>query len=357
MMFATREEVRRAAGRTIVCGIPGIEATAEARELLREVRPAGVVLFPHNIESPEQVAELCRELKSLRPDPLLICIDQEGGEELRIRATEWPTMRELGRVGDAALAERFGRALGAELRALGIDVDFAPVLDVDTNPDNPVIGPRSLSSDPTQVGELGAAIVRGLHAAGIGAVGKHFPGHGDTDIDSHRALPRLDHDLDRWRAVEWPPFAAAIRAGLGAVMTAHLVVEALDELTPATLSPAALAPLREELGFSGVLFSDGAEMNALADYSPEQIAVGALNATVDVLLPCNEPEFVLALYRGVVVGCEREQISHDTLLAAEARLLAFRRRFCQLGAIRELTAVGCPEHQALAREIREKASS
>jgi beta-glucosidase-like glycosyl hydrolase len=140
-------------------------------------------------------------------------------------------------------------------------------------------------------------------------------------------------------------------------MTGHILVEALDETTPATLSRAALAPLREELGFSGVLMSDGAEMRALDGYSPEQIATGALNATVDLLLPCHEPDFILALYRGIVVGCEREEIAHETLLAAEARVLAWRRRF---GAPPPAEGtwrpqLGTAEHQDLAEEIRERA--
>ena len=350
-MIATREDMRRAAGRAIVCSVPGTGVTAEARELLREVRPAGVILLPPNIESPEQTAELCRELKSLRRDPLLICADQEGGEP-RIRATDWPSLRDLGRHDDPALAERFGHAVGLELRALGVDVNFAPVLNVDTNPDTPVIGSRSLGSDPARVGELGAAIVRGLHAAEVAAVGKHFPGHGDTDVDSHRDLPRIGHELERWRTVEWPPFAAAARAGLTAVMTAHVVVEVLDELAPATLSAAALAPLRGELGFSGLLFSGGVEVSALAGYGPEPIAARALNATVDVLLARGRPELTLDLYRGVVVGCERQQISHDTLLGAEARLLHFRRRFWRAADSADISVLGCEEHQALARQIR-----
>ena len=262
-----REEIRRAAGRAIVCGFEGSAVDAELRELLREVRPAGLIFFARNIESPEQLLELSRELKALRPDePLLLSVDQEGGRVARMKspATEWPALRELGASDDPALAERLGRALALELRAVGIDVDFAPVLDVDTNPDNPVIGDRAFGSRPEEVGRLGAAFVRGMQGAGVGACGKHFPGHGDTAIDSHLDLPSVEHDLERLRRVEWPPFAAAIEAGVDAIMTAHVLVPALDAEHPGTLSPEVLGRLRDELGFQGVIVSDDIEMKAVA---------------------------------------------------------------------------------------------
>jgi beta-N-acetylhexosaminidase len=362
-MIATRQDIRRAAGHLLICGFHGTSITAELREILREARPAGLVLFDRNVESPQQVAELCTELKTVRAaDPLLLAVDQEGGRVARIGepATSWPPLRDLGRTGEVTLAERMGAALGTELRAMNLDVDFAPVLDVDTNPQNPVIGDRALASDTECVARLGAALVRGLHAGGVAACGKHFPGHGDTELDSHQVLPRIAHDLERLRRVEWPPFVRAIEAGVGALMTAHVVVEALDDEVPATLSPAALLPLREELGFAGVIISDDLEMRAVADrFTPEQMAVRALGAGVDILLACHEPEVIFGIYRGIVVGAEREEITTDNLLAAESRVLAWRRRFYAPpqphDAVRQ--QIGRAEHRELAQRIRELAAA
>ena len=361
MGTSTREDLRRAAGRTLICGFASHQVDAELRELLREIRPAGLILFTRNFESPEQLRELCAELKSLRADePLLLSIDQEGGRVARVRApaTEWPPLRELGAGDDPELARRLGAALARELRALGIDVDFAPVLDVDTNPENPVIGDRSFGREPERVARLGAAFITGMQDAGVGACGKHFPGHGDTDLDSHLALPSVQHDLERLRAVEWPPFEAAIRAGVGAIMTAHVLVPALDEEHPGTLSPGVLAPLREELGFTGVIVSDDVEMRAVADhYSAAELAVRGLGAGVDCFLACERAEVALDLYRGIVVGMEREEIREDRLLDAERRVLAWRERWArpvpEPAALREL---GTEAHLELAREISERAS-
>ncbi len=361
MVYATREELRRAAGNLIVFGFAGQSASAELRELLREVRPAGLILFARNVDAPAQVRELIREVETLSPsEPRLIAVDQEGGRVARIRApaSEWPAMRELGRIGDPELTARVGEAIGRELAAMGITVDLAPVLDVDTNPDNPVIGDRSFGADPNLVADLGLALARGLERAGVAPCGKHFPGHGDTALDSHTHLPRVAHDLPRLRACEWVPFSRAIQGGLGAIMTAHVVIEALDPDHPATLSARALSPLRDELGFRGVVISDDLEMKAVAErYSAEIAAPRAVNAGVDLLLVCHQPELILAYHRALIIAAESQTLSHDTLLAAERRVLAWRRRFARpTPPAGELTRVGCAAHQALAHEIRVRAA-
>jgi beta-N-acetylhexosaminidase len=275
-------------------GFHGKAPSPEVKELLRR-GVHGVVLFSRNVESAEQVAALVRELKELAGRPLLVAVDQEGGRVARLRAaqgfTELPPLRALGETGDATLAREVGALLGSELRAVGIDQDYAPVVDVDTNPANPVIGDRSLSRDPAAVARLGAAIVEGLQSAGVAACAKHFPGHGDTSQDSHRDLPRLPHALERLRAVELPPFRAAARAGVAAVMTAHVVFEALDPARPATLSPEVMRLLRDEAGFQGCAISDDLEMKAVAEHFPlEEAAPGAIVAGVDALLVCHSAE-------------------------------------------------------------------
>jgi beta-N-acetylhexosaminidase len=200
-------------------------------------------------------------------------------------------MRAIGDAGDPALAREVGALLGRELRAVGIDQDYAPCVDVDTNPANPVIGDRSFSRDPEVVARLGAALAEGLQSAGVAACAKHFPGHGDTSQDSHHALPRLPHGMERLRAVELLPFRALARAGVASVMTAHVVFEPLDPRRPATLSPAAIDVLRRECGYDGCVVSDDLEMKAVAANFPLEEAVpAALSAGLDALMVCQRAD-------------------------------------------------------------------
>ncbi|MEO1174086.1 MAG: beta-N-acetylhexosaminidase, partial [Myxococcota bacterium] len=316
-------------------------------------QPLGVILVARNIESPEQVAELIRELKDFRKDdPLLVSVDQEGGRVARIRepATVWPPMRELGRLGDEALIHRVGLAIGSELRAMGFDLDYAPVLDVNTNPDNPVIGDRAFSHDASEVGRYAVAFMRGLNKAGVGGCGKHFPGHGDTDVDSHLALPRVEHELPLLREREWAPYRAAIGAGLDAIMTAHVVMPALDETVPATLSPVAMRALREELGFAGVLISDDVEMKALADhFGTDEIAARGLEAGLDVFLTCKQYSVTMDMFRGIVRRFEDDALSHEQIDRQEKRVVRWRDRWTRPATPLELSEIG--GHAALAEEV------
>src|SRR5262252_8819660 len=231
--------LRRQIGRLLIAGFGGHQVPVELASLSREFGLGGVILFARNVAEPEQVAELAFESARLVPDlPLWVSVDQEGGRVARLKApfTEWPPMATLGRSGDVKLAERFARALAAELKAVGITLDYAPVLDIHTNPNNPVIGDRALAEKADDVARLGAAIVRTLQAEGIAACGKHFPGHGDTSTDSHVELPLVEHPPERLRQVELVPFKAAIEAGVATIMTAHVLVPSVDDAKPATLS-------------------------------------------------------------------------------------------------------------------------
>src|SRR5918996_4088972 len=208
MPLATRRDI----GQYLIGSMPGTTIPVELRSLAREFDLGGVILFSRNIEAPEQVAELSAESEALgRTMPAWVSVDQEGGRVARLKDpfTKWPPMATLGRAGDVKLAERFARALAAELRAVGITLDYAPVLDVHTNPRNPVIGDRALADNADEVARLGSAIVRGLQHEGIAACGKHFPGHGDTSSDSHLELPVVEHPPERFREVEILPFRAA----------------------------------------------------------------------------------------------------------------------------------------------------
>jgi beta-N-acetylhexosaminidase len=272
--------------------------------------------------------------------------------------TELPPMRALGETGDAALAFEVGALLGRELRAVGVDQDYAPVVDVDTNPRNPVIGDRSLSRDPAEVGRLGAALARGLQSAGVAACAKHFPGHGDTAQDSHHDLPRLPHALDRLRAVELPPFTALARAGVAAVMTAHVVFEPLDAARPATLSPGVMRLLREECGFRGCCVSDDLEMKAIAaHFDLAEVAPGAVAAGVDQLLVCHTAAVQHRCIDLVRAAVEQGRVTRERLAEARARvdgLLRWAGPPPDPGAARAVLRT--PAHQALAARIPALAS-
>ncbi len=307
----------------------GFHGTTPSPEVLELVRRGvhGVVLFARNVVDAEQVAALSAELKRAAGRPLLVAIDQEGGRVARLRApegfTELPPMRALGELGDAALAREVGALIGRELRAVGVDQDYAPVVDVDTNPANPVIGDRSLSRDPEVVGRLGAALAQGLQSAGVAACAKHFPGHGDTSQDSHKDLPRLPHALERLKRVELAPFRALARAGVAAVMTAHVVFEALDRTRPATLSPAVMRLLREQVGFDGCAVSDDLEMSAVAEHFPlEEAAPGAVAAGVDALLVCHTAEVQHRAIDLVRAAVEDGRIPRARLAEARRRVSA-----------------------------------
>ena len=211
MPLATRRDI----GQYLIGSMPGTSVPAELRSLAREFDLGGVILFSRNIEAPEQVAEVAADCETLgRTSPAWVSVDQEGGRVARLKEpfTKWPPMATLGRAGKAseALAQRFAKALAEELLAVGITLDYAPVLDIHTNPKNPVIGDRALAERAEDVARLGRVIIRGLQGAGLAACGKHFPGHGDTSTDSHFELPLVEHPPDRLRAIEFEPFRAAI---------------------------------------------------------------------------------------------------------------------------------------------------
>jgi beta-N-acetylhexosaminidase len=347
---------KRRAGERLVVGIHGTSLTAETREILRTIRPAGVILFARNVDEPAQVAELNRSLAAHLPSgpPPILAVDQEGGRVQRIRATAWPDLRTVGRAGPDA-ARRFGAALGEELTAMGFTLNFAPVADVDSNPDNPVIGDRSFGRDPEAVGRAVAALVDGMQRAGIMACAKHFPGHGDTALDSHLALPTVDAPAERLEAVELPPFRAAVAAGVASMMTAHVVYPAWDPDRPATLSPAVQRDqLRRRLGFDGVLFSDDLEMKAVAHrFSTEEKIRGTLLATVDIGLACHDPALQVELYEMAVRLQERHRDLERLAVDSSRRLTALRARLAPaMAPLPDLSVVGSPRHRDLALALR-----
>jgi beta-N-acetylhexosaminidase len=267
-------------------------------------------------------------------------------------------MRRLGELADAGasapLAATAGvaRALAVELRECGIALDFAPVVDVDSNPANPVIGDRSFGRDPQRVAAHARAFVDAMQASRVACCAKHFPGHGDTTLDSHLALPTIAHDLTRLLAVELPPFAAAVEAGVASIMSAHVVFEAIDPRRPATFSPEVIALLRERLRFDGVLFSDDLEMKAVADrWQPREMVDLALGAGVDVLLACKSFALVTELLARL------EALPDSRLEEPLRRIAALKRRFALPRDSEPTAASGppYPEHVALAARLARSA--
>ncbi len=354
---------RREIGQLLIGSLPGTIITPELRSLAKEFQLGGVILFARNIEAPEQVAELAHDVQSLATDsPLWVSVDQEGGRVARLKApfTEWPPMAVLGRSGDPTLATRFAAALASELKAVGITLDYAPVLDIHTNPKNPIIGDRALAETAEAVAQLGAAIVAGLQENGVAACGKHFPGHGDTSVDSHLDLPLVEHPPDRIRRVECVPFRAAIAADVAFIMTAHLLVPSLDEENPATLSRRIVTSvLREELGYQGVIVSDDLEMKAIAKtWTVPDAAVLAMAAGCDALLVCSGDVDVQAqTLETLVYAAEDGRISIRALEDTQKRLRKSKERFlaAPVGGPKRMSdlrqVLGCDAHRRVADEM------
>ena len=356
---AAPTSVARACGQLLSVGFDGT-AASQIDDLLRRVAAGevgSVMLFRPNIVDPPQVAALVAALRAAAPAdrPLLIAIDQEGGLVQRLRAplTVWPDMLSVGAAGDPARTAAVGRALGDELAALGIAWDFAPVLDVHTNPGNPVIGTRAFGTTPEAVAAHALAFWRGLRDAGLVGCGKHFPGHGDTQTDSHLTLPVVAHDAGRLRRVELAPFAAAARAGIESIMTAHVMYPALDPDRPATLSRRILTDvLRRELGFGGVIVSDDLGMKAVADHYPiEELAVSSIAAGADHLIIREPAARQVAAFEALVRAAEASADMRARVEESAARVAAMKAaaRVGLPAAAEQLAArLGTAEHRALA---------
>jgi beta-N-acetylhexosaminidase len=362
-----RESLRRV-GQRLLIGFQGHEASLDVKKMIREFGVGNVILFARNVDSPEQVAELVRELQSVARDaghelPLLLAVDQEGGRVARLKEpwTLWPPLRAVGETGSEDYARRMGAALAAELLACGIRCDFAPVMDVFTNPKNTVIGDRSFGDDPEKVGRLGVAMIQGLQGGGIVACAKHFPGHGDTELDSHFDLPAVDHSPSRLDDVELRPFRRAIEAKVAMIMTCHVLVRELDAELPTTLSSKVVGGLlRGKLKYEGVIVTDDLDMKAVAKmWRPSESAVLAAQAGCDLLSYCADHGAQVEAIEALVRATESETIRYSEMDDACERIKRLKLRFTvpyqdpDPKAARLAAGVG--ERWALSREIRERA--
>jgi beta-N-acetylhexosaminidase len=332
-------------------GLPGPELDAETRDFLADYTPGGVILFKRNVASALQLRRLIAEVKSFGAGVTpLVALDHEGGRVHRLPRpfTHFPPAFAVAQCGTAT-ARQVGLAMARELASVGIDLDFAPVLDVWTNPRNRVIGDRAFGTTPAAAARGALALARGLAAGGVVSCGKHFPGHGSTVGDSHHVLPRVPRTRRELERVDLVPFRRAIAAKLPTLMTAHVVYPALDRTKPATLSRRiAHDLLRRRLGFRGVLFSDDLEMRAMAGKRPiERSALGALAAGCDMLLVCHSLAEAARAIDAVALATLRGRLDAAAVANSLSRIQALRRRHVPTSNGR----LGWPAHAALARRI------
>lgn len=361
MQLTTGTTVAEQIGQVIMAGFDGLTPTPEIVALIEQHQIGGIILFGRNIRDAEQLLALTSDLQAVAKAaghryPLLISVDQENGmiRQLNGGATQFPGSMSLGAIGSEQVAYEIAYATGRELRALGINMNLAPVVDVNNNPANPIIGVRSFGEDPQLVGRLAVAAVRGYRDAGVITSLKHFPGHGDTAVDSHRALPVVPHDLDRLEAVELVPFRAAIAAGAETVMVAHIAFPHLmpDASIPSTLSPEVVdGLLRRRLGYTGVIVSDCLEMNAVSEtVGTERGTAMALCAGIDLVLVSHRYDRQLGSIAAVQAALDTGELSATRLREAAEHVLQLKARFLDWERLPERIIpawVGGPDHAAL----------
>ncbi len=365
--MSIRDAVRHA-GQLAIAGFAGHSIPSDLRALAKEFDLGGIILFARNVESPEQVAEIAREAQTLaRELPLWVSVDQEGGRVARLQSpfTLWPPMQTLGRSGDETLAERFARSLAAELRAGRRDARLYAGARHSHQSEESRDRRSGIGRDAGRRREARDGHHQDPAGAGIAACGKHFPGHGDTSVDSHHEMPLVEHPPDRLEAVELVPFKAAIAAGVAGIMTAHVLVPALDEERPGTLSPAIVTGLlKEKLGFEGVVFTDDIGMKAIsALYGTPEATLAAIAAGCDVVLMCGdsqEPQF--AAMETLVHALEDGTLPLRRAEDALKRHRRMKERFLApprpppLDGTALRTLLGRDEHQAVAAEMARFAS-
>lgn len=300
----------------------------DEKTMLNTIQPGGIILFNENIHDNEQVKNLIVEMQAAAGIPLFMAVDQEGGRVSRLTGGEMifpetPSARELGQTGDVDNALEVGKLLGRELKALGFNMNMAPVADVDSNPQNPVIGDRSFGNDPELVANMVVAMARGMSLEGVIPVMKHFPGHGDTNLDSHVEAVTLHHSLERLEQVEFLPFRRAVSLNMPVIMTGHIELKALDEGVPATLSSVLVTDLlRGDWGYGGIVISDALEMGAISRrWTSGEAAVKALSAGVDLLLMPESPQEALD---AIVKAVNEGKLEEEQLDQAVTRILALK---------------------------------
>jgi beta-N-acetylhexosaminidase len=357
--------IRELIGQHMLIGVSGATLTESEKKFIVENNISGVVLFARNCIEPKQIRDLCAEIQSLRHKmkdraPLFIGIDMEGGRVHRLKPpfTQWPALKKIGDLDAPTVAFHFTQRMGTELMAVGINLDFAPCIDVYTNPANTVIGDRAVSTDPHQVEKMASALVRGYFKSGVLSCAKHFPGHGHTVIDSHEELPIEDADMARLNEVELVPFRKALRSRVDMVMTAHILFKNVDPKWPVTLSEVFLKKMmREDLKYKGLVITDDLDMKAMAKhYDKAQIPIRAMQAGADLLLYCNEPESPPVAIEGLIGAVAQGQLNKSDLEQTHKKIIDVKKLKLLNPDPRPIEdamqIIGCDEHKYLADCIR-----
>jgi beta-N-acetylhexosaminidase len=360
---ARLSEIKATAGQLIVGGFAGDSLPEGFKKRLTAGHLGGVILFRRNLRDLHQIAALNREIQSLRvphTPPLLISTDQEGGRVSRLRGmvTDLPPMADFGEKGDRELTRKIGQMVGEELSALGINVNFAPVMDVHTEPSNPVIGDRSFSSDVAVVSQLGVAFADGLSVRGVVPCAKHFPGHGDTIVDSHLDLPSIQHSVERLEAVELQPFKYAVSQGITMIMIGHLLVDAMDRLNPSSLSPDIITGLlRRQFRFEGVIISDCLEMAAVADrFSASEIAIKGVESGLDLLLFSHSEDRQEIAREALIRVAEKRPSLGEQIIRSGQRVMSLRKEMLVIEPAMlkdRFQLIGCNDHQKMVSKLSE----
>lgn len=359
-------DIRKIIGQTFIIGISGTTLTAEEKQFILNNNIGGVILFSRNIEEPKQLHSLCAEIQSLHhqsPDkaPLFISIDMEGGRVARLKApyTQWPPVKNLGDMDSPSLAFKFAQAMGDELYATGINLDFAPCVDTLTNPKNELIGDRSFGTDPDLVGRLSSALVRGYLKSNIIACAKHFPGHGNTILDSHEELPIEEVSFETLQERELAAFKKAFRARVDLVMTAHILYKNVDPDWPATLSEKFLKEILPATGYKKLIITDDLDMKALTNhYERDFIPVKAYQAGAHIALYCNNPESHQIGLDAVEKAIKDGEIDIATMERNKAMVLDLKKQRIKNTDLIEFDEaakiIGHPNHLQLAKAIKDQ---
>ncbi len=353
------EAAKLALGELFIMGFSGPELSPATAQFIREARIGGTILFSPNYESPAQVAELCNQIQSCRTDlPLWISVDHEGGKVQRFKKvfSRIPEAATVSAAGSAQAAFDLASLMARELKAVGINLNFSPVADINTNPKNPVIGNRSYGTTEEQVSKMVSAMVRGHLTQGVQPCVKHFPGHGDTTVDSHLSLPKVNHPVETLRDREFKPFSKGFKSGCNFVMTAHILFPELDPEYPATLSKKILRPfLRDELRFKQLIISDDMEMGAITqNYGAEDAPRLAIEAGCDLLIYRSEAATRKA-HAALSAALESGKLAPEVVLASAERSRALKKDvllpYRDVLVSEVMKSIATPEHEAILKNL------